>query len=357
MASFPAQPRKIQLIPVADVEIGSNRLRGLSRARVDGLKVAINDGDSPPLLPIEVCQRPGQKTWTLLDGLHRLTAATECGVASIEALVHDNSTITSRMVELQRNLFTAALAPLEKAKHIAELYYLERTKRGLEPSDDPRRLGGRPRKTFKEAEKETSAISAEVSLSGAVGQSIGLHERQIRNYLSLYRALSPAAADKLERFNLDLPAAQLTLLAKQTEEMQVEIVERLLIPVDHPDEKERAKRIKTVSAAITATRRPSKVENDSKQLSIMLAAFTRMSVVERKSALHHLKDHLPAKHRFLGPDDHEDMADITSALLAAHRLMVNLINGAPVEDDELKNAAVMIEGVLPFVASFQGDVA
>lgn len=359
MAAIPAQPRKIQLIPVADIEIGSNRLRGLSRARVEGLKVAIADPDSPPLLPIEVCRLPGKSTWMLLDGLHRLTAAHESGVEAIEALAHDNSTITARMVELQRNLFTAELAPLEKAKHIAELYYLERAKRGLAPGDDPRKLGGRPRKSFAEAEKETSALSAEVSLSGAVGRSIGLQERQIRKYLSLYRALSPAAAEKLERFRVDLPAAQMMLLAKQAEDVQLEIVNRLIVPADHPDKAEQAKRAKTVSAALAAIqKRPVKADDDSKRLSAFIGAFSRMGVAEKKGALHQLASHLPAKYRIHGPDDHEDMADITSALLAAHGLLVKLIHGdEPVDDDDLKDVAVQIEGVLPVVAAFRREEA
>lgn len=330
-----ASARKIEMVRLDEVEIGTNRLRPLSRDRVDGLKDTIADPTCPPLLPIEVCRKPGQKTWTLLDGLHRVTAFRESGRDEIEALVHDNSTLTARTVELQRNLFATDLPPFEKAKHIAELYYLERVKRGLDEGDDPRRLGGRPTKALKEAELETCALSAQVSLSGAVGRSIGLEKRQIQKYLTIYRILAPAVAEKLERFRLDLPLAQLMLLAKQLPAKQLEIVDRLLIPLDHPDPAMLARRVKTVAAALPS--RPKSAGD--KALSAFIGNFARMSLAEKKGALETLARSMPAGFKIVTPDEMEQIAEVRAALATAFRVAVEQIDGEEVDIDALQDVA------------------
>lgn len=325
-----AAPRKIEIIRLDEIEIGSNRLRPLSRARVDGLVSTIADPACPPLLPIEVSRKPGQSAWTLLDGFHRVTAYRESGRSEVEALVHDNSTITARMVELQRNLFAGELAPFEKAKHIAELYYLECSKRGLSPADDPRRLGGRPAKGLRDAEKETCDIVTQVSLSGAVGKSLGLERRQIQRYLTLYRILSPDVMEKLERFRIDLPASQLMMLAKQTPAMQAEVVERLLIPADHPDEAARARRVKTVAAALVK-----KVPTtDDKLYSAFGGSFGRMTPSQKKGALINLRKQLPAGFALITPDDDDTLTVIKDALGSAFKLLTDLIDGSNIADDD-----------------------
>lgn len=346
-----ASARKIEFVPASDVEIGKDRLRGLDRARVEGLKATLADPACPPLLPIEVCRKPGAKKFTLLDGLHRLTAYRELERAQVEVLVHDNSTVTARTVELQRNLYAGELAPYQKAKHIAELYYLELVKRGLGDGDDPRRLGGRPTKALKEAEKETCVIETQVSLSDAVGRSLGIEKRQIQRYLTIYRILAPSVAEKLERFSVDLPAAQLMLLAKQTPEKQAEIIDRLLIPVDHPDEAVLARRVKTVAAAI-----PSKPKAaDDKALSAFIGAFSRMRLSEKKGALAHFAKLLPAGYHLVTPDEASGIKEVRAALADAFRLAADQIDQEDVDIDRLQDVAQDTQTAMIFIDTTFGE--
>lgn len=326
------------MIPVDKIDVPTDRLRHVSAAVVDCIVETLSSG-GPALPPIEVCRKPGAAVWTVSDGAHRVTAARKMGVSHIEALVHTNDTLTARTVEMQRNLFTQELSPYDRAKHVAELYFIEKLRRGLQPDDDPRKIGGRPAKYLTELKKELATDLSQVSLPAAIGASVGLKPRDVQRALLMYRLVDPEVARKLQVWGKTLPAAQLMLLGKQPPKVQAAIVERLLIPVDHNDPEIASRRITTVSAGLKTALQKDDRQKTSNQFK---SAFARMSLAEKKGALASLA--LPAGFALLGRTDQGELAAIRLALDAAFTLCMSLLDGGgDFDDDQIKDIAQDIQ--------------
>lgn len=198
-------------------------------------------------------------------------------------------------------------------------------------------MGGRPRKAFNEAQEETGAIIAQVSLPASIGASIGLKSRQIQNYLSLFRSLDGSVADRIERMNLNLSYGDLDRLAKQEPKAQAELIDRMLIPLDHPDPAILARRITSIAAGL---KNDLQKRDDQKWLNQFRSAYGRMSLTEKKGALELLGGDLPAGFSLTTPDDRERFEAVSSALKGTLQLLLDLLNGGEeVSDDRLQDAA------------------
>lgn len=288
------QVREIRLLPVADIRIKDDRLRPVDILFAKGIAEHLLASDSEPLPPIEVYQEPGKKGWVVADGAHRLTGHQLAKVAEIEALIVSNSELAYRSIELQRTIFNKPLNPYDRAKHLAELYYIERRKRGIAEGEDPRKLGGRPPAAAKELKKETSDTVSQVSLSGAIGTSTGLSERQVQRDLMLFRQIAPSAIARLVRANH--PALHSPAELKALAAFPFANQDWLLGLIFHANAKFAAAPFPTIRAAINAASdkpKPQKLPED-KRLGAFIGAFSRMSITEKKGALSELAALLPA---------------------------------------------------------------
>jgi hypothetical protein len=231
------QAREIRLLPVAEIRIKDDRLRPVDTLFAKGIADHLLSPNSEPLPPIEVYQEPGKKGWVVADGAHRLTGYQLAKIENIEAIQIGNSEVSYRSVELQRTLFNKALDPFERAQHLAELYYIERRKQGIADDEDPRKFAGLATKASIDAKKGArDIVSRAVSLTGAVGQSVGLNKRQVQRDLMLFRMLSPHALQRLRNFKHPIlaNASQLMMIAKEPGDTQFKIAQLLTIPKDHP---------------------------------------------------------------------------------------------------------------------------
>ncbi len=104
----------VTALPVADIRVGT-RLRPLFEPAVEALIRVI--GDHGFTVPILV--RRTKKGDVLVDGLHRLTAETRRGSATIPVVVVTCTDAEAQAMEASQNLAGAAMSPLDDALFLA----------------------------------------------------------------------------------------------------------------------------------------------------------------------------------------------------------------------------------------------
>ena len=294
--TIPTQPQpdvvgEIVLLKPEQID-ASDRLRPIDPVWADALGGVMQvEGQRTP---IEVCRLPGRSDYKLVVGGHRHAAASLKGLWLRCEVVTADAT-DRRLREVSENLHRRDLAPMDRAAFVAELVAVHKTLAGLNVDQDGRAASANARwqnDIKNDAIDATATIAIAYGWTDKVAEILGLASRTIRDDLMLFRRIPASAIDALR--SKDHPvlsnASQLRALAKLDKNDQEHILGLLL----HSNGVHSQAPFSSVTAAVAAVSGKSKPTPDSKRLNAFLGAFGRMTPLERKGALVHLKEVLPA---------------------------------------------------------------
>jgi len=145
---------------------------------------------------------------TLVVGGHRLAAAKSLGWTTIRARLRDMDAVDAELAEIDENLYRRELSVLEQAEH------LQRRMELLEIRGQRAQAGDNQH--------------TEATTTAAVADSMGLSERSAQQRLQIARSLTQDARDRLRGTELADSTTKLIDLARQPQQYQVAIVEKLL---------------------------------------------------------------------------------------------------------------------------------
>lgn len=181
--------------------IKGDRLRAADPAAVEAKRVSMRE--SGQISPILVRPAPDQPGWfVLVAGLHRLEAAIAEGWSTIRADVRQLTDDEARLIEVDENLISKALTPLERAIFVdvrlqvwGRLHPERVIKAEAEDaSAAPKR--GRPQNSAKFAEF-LDAVPPTMGFGVETAEELGISERTIRNALLIARGLSSLTLAKV----------------------------------------------------------------------------------------------------------------------------------------------------------------
>ena len=106
-------------LPTAQIELG-RRLRPVSAAGVATIVASVREiGQIANPIVVRQLRRKGETVWVVLDGAHRLAAASELGWDEVPVRVFECTDDQARLLEIDGNLAGAELNPLDTAVFLA----------------------------------------------------------------------------------------------------------------------------------------------------------------------------------------------------------------------------------------------
>lgn len=251
--------------------------------------------------------------WELAGaGGHRVTGARLAGIP-IDAKVVLFEEDVARRREAAENLFRRSNDPIERADAIAELVRLHREN----DEDEARRHRDRslPKGLSKaiqqEAEGACDTMSHVYGWGAEIAAELGFSKRTIQRDLLLYRGLRPSVIQlfREHRHPVLKNGSQLRQLAKLGADEQERVATRMI------DQGYGA--AKSIGQAILLERGSNfAADPAAKRLSAFIGAFARMSLAEKKGALHQLGGMLPAGWSLTRGAEAQEIIDYISDHLA-----------------------------------------
>lgn len=256
---------------------------------------------------IDIARNPATGRWELHGaGGHRRAGASLAGVQAVKVKVHAWGEDAARLREIADTLQRRELDPIDRANFVAEAVACYKRVRGIDPTKDGRSASAQVRwqqRLQDEATDTTAIFAVAYGWSAQVGEQLGMSERSIRDLLLLARRLSTPVVDQLRavRHPILSNGAQLRALATLEPIEQDQVVALLCRP---NDPKALAQPAKSVSDALARLKGANRAPSDAaaKNLSAFIGAFSRMSVAEKKGALHELRELLPAGYELKFPE-------------------------------------------------------
>lgn len=278
------QPGDIISLDPNEIAIGE-RLRPIDAAWATAIGQSMaREGQ---IHPVDV-RRAANGGWELAGaGGHRVTGARLANIpVDAKVVVFGDDLVRRR--EAAENLFRRANDPIERAESMAELVRLHREQAGQAEAE--RRADRVPVKLREEALGMCDTMSHIYGWGDEVAAELGFSKRTIQRDLQLYRGLRPSVIQLLRenRHPVLKNAAQLRALAKLQGGEQERVAAKL-IDVGYGAAKSVSEAVRMVKGANSPAMSP-----EDKRLSAFLGAFQRMSLAERKGALHQLATMLPA---------------------------------------------------------------
>ena len=181
--------------------IKGERLRAADPAAVEAKRVSMRE--SGQISPILVRPAPDQPGWfVLVAGLHRLEAAVAEDWPTIRADVRQLTDDEARLIEVDENLISKGLTPLERAIFVdvrLQVWGRLHPERAVEADAEgasvaPKR--GRPQNSAKFAEF-LDEIPPTMGFGVETAEELGISERTIRNALLIARGLAPDTRAKV----------------------------------------------------------------------------------------------------------------------------------------------------------------
>lgn len=203
-------------LPV-DTILMEDRLRGVNRAAVEAIKVSIQQGG---LLQNITVRRKRDGDY-LIDGAHRLTAARELGLATIQVKLMRCNDDEARLLEIDANLAGAPLIPVDLAVFLAER---KRVYEALHPEAKAATGAGLVSKRWNTAE-----FCAVVSFVASVQEQLDLSERHIRNYVRAGSLLERSEIQSLRKAPKQVGVYDLIDIGKIGEPDEREFVVKSLV--------------------------------------------------------------------------------------------------------------------------------
>lgn len=350
----------IGFIDVDDIDMG-DRLRPIDPVHVEVLgRAMMREGQATPIV---VCRLPGSTRWTLVAGAHRVEAARRFDIPQLKAEIIGASKLERRQREVSENLWRKDLDPIDRASFIAELVRLAKLRAGIDPEASAQQVAAHARwqKNVKQQAADTcDTVSHAYGWTDEIAEKVGLSRRTVERDVLLHTRLVPSEIARLRKRGHPVAtnAAQLRSLAKLDAVDQSKVVSLLL----HADMK-LGQPAKTVGEAWSRIQGKVKTTPDAetKRLSAFLGAFSRMSLTEKKGALEHLSGQLPVGFRLLTRESLEHvmrvrLLDSIGAFESAFKVLVNLVDGDPVEDEQLRDVCSEVQHALFGLNDLKGRI-
>jgi ParB family transcriptional regulator, chromosome partitioning protein len=208
----PLHGGNILRLPLDAIRVGT-RLRAVSAAQVANLLLMAED--TGITTPIHV--RKVRDGYDLIDGAHRLAAATELGLPDIACLVFECRQDEARAMEASNNLGAARMTPLQTAVFAASW------KRDYYAAHPERKPG-----VFKGNQHKAKELTAESALTTAMCEAFGIQQRRAYRILAVGERLTVAETGLLDRAARIVALDELEALSKVGEpEERLAIVKAL----------------------------------------------------------------------------------------------------------------------------------
>lgn len=189
-------------LPVAQIEL-HHRLRPISDAGVATIVASIGElGQMTNPIVVRQLRRAGETIWRIMDGAHRLAAASELGWTEVPVRVFECNDDQARLFEVDSNLAGAELNPLDTAvfltarKVVYERLHPE-TKAGV----------------FK-GNQHTGLVAELSSFTKVTADKFGMTDRQVRKIIAAGTRLGPDEIAQLRRAPKQVTLADLQVIAK-----------------------------------------------------------------------------------------------------------------------------------------------
>ena len=204
-------------LPLASIEVGSDRARDLDPAWAEGLAGSI---DTQGLMqPIVV--RPLDGRYGLVAGLHRLEAFRLLGRETIPAVLHALFTADeAKLAEVMENLARNELIALDRCHHLFELkqvwerLYPQTAHGKASPKTQSLRLSSDAEEIF--------------GFARANAEHIGLSKRSIEQAVKNWTTLVPTVRKRLRGTDLARKQTELKALSELSATKQVKVLDAIL---------------------------------------------------------------------------------------------------------------------------------
>ncbi|MCW4589396.1 ParB N-terminal domain-containing protein [Gluconacetobacter entanii] len=255
-----------EMILIVDID-ADDRLREIDREYAEFISTSMEDYGLRQ--PIEV--RKVGKRYKLITGGHRLVAAKLLDWVDIPAVVLKANDLEARLLEIDENLFRRELSPLDhstflaKRKEVYEALHPETKHGGDRKSDQSDKLG-----------------DLIASFSEETAERMGISSRSIERAVARYKNILPDVRQQIAGTWVANSGSQLDELAKQTPEMQRQVV-------DFVQKWPRLRKVSEIVRQIEQRPKPKAPGTYEK----FIALWRKATADERKQILTYLSPELP----------------------------------------------------------------
>ena len=195
-------------LPLASIEVGTDRARDLEPAWAEALSVLIGEqGLQQPILVRAIEGHP--EKYRLIAGLHRLKAHEILGAATIPAYLSGaESDDAARLEEVMENLGRYELIALDRCHHLYELKQLYDRKHPNASRGGGARTSGKTFPTGGEPEGEVFGFAADIA------EKVGLSKRAINMAVKIWSGLAPQTRQRLRGTDLARKQTELKALSE-----------------------------------------------------------------------------------------------------------------------------------------------
>lgn len=206
-------------LPLASIEVGSDRARDLDPDWVEGLAGSIQQqGLMQPI----IVRRHGDG-YRLVAGLHRLEAVRQLGHEVIEARVTEAASDDSaKLTEVMENLARHELIALDRCHH---LYDLKQVWERMYPETAHGKAS--PKRQSLPLSSDGEQI---FGFSESVAEKIGLSARTIRLAVKIWSGLYPPVRQRLRGTDLARKQTELKALSELPKHVQVKVLDAIENP-------------------------------------------------------------------------------------------------------------------------------
>lgn len=197
-------------LPLASIEVGTDRARDLEPAWAEALSVLIGEqGLQQPILVRAVEGHP--EKYRLIAGLHRLKAHELLGASTIPAYLSSaESDDAARLEEVMENLGRYELIALDRCHHLYELKQI-----WLRKYPQAARGGDRKSDKIKGQTLPFDPDAPEIfNFADATAEKIGLSKRAINTAVKIWTGLAPQTRQRLRGTDLARKQTELKALSE-----------------------------------------------------------------------------------------------------------------------------------------------
>ena len=210
-------------IPLASIEVGTDRARDLDPAWAEGLAGSI--AAQGLMQPIVV--RPLDGRYGLVAGLHRLEAFRLMGRETIPAVLHALFTEDeAKLAEVMENLARNELIALDRCHHLFEL------KQVWERLYPQAKHGGDRGNQHTGAKSQSLALGTDApeifGFARATSEKIGLSASTIKAAVKIWTTLVPTVRKRLRGTDLARKQTELKALSELSATKQVKVLDAIL---------------------------------------------------------------------------------------------------------------------------------
>lgn len=259
-------PLKLDLIEVGE------RLRVLDSAWVDVLAVSMKERGQDT--PIKVGPARPDGRHRLIAGGHRVAAARQAGLPTIDAVITDATDDEALLIEIDENLLRRELSQMDRSRFLHER---QQVWEKLYPT-----TGHGKAKKGKDLEKTTSLSSFEETFTAATAKKLGVDQRTIQRAIARAEKITREVREMIATHPIADSGAELDKLAALKPHDQMEVAQ-VLTRAEKP-----ARSVSAALAEVYGAPTLSRAAETAKQFQALMSAWRKAGKPARKQFLDHL---------------------------------------------------------------------